>query len=240
MKAVVYGLIDKATKELRYIGKTCSKLEKRLYNHIWEAENSNYKTHKINWLNQLIENGDVPEIMVLEEYPSEETAYKAEQELIEYYKSIGCKLVNTLNGGQGPIGFSPSEETREKKRQAMKALNFGGENNPFYGRHHTEETKALLSEIGKSKPIYKRTQAHLDRMSKIHKGKKISEEQKAQLREANLHKMKPVKLLETGEVFESVVAASKATGCDKGNIAKCCNGKARSSMGLHFEYVKAE
>jgi group I intron endonuclease len=272
MKSIVYGLIDTDSRQLRYIGKTNNTPIYRLKQHISEAKRSDKPTVKMKWLRDLASLNKEPEIIILEEYESEEAAYQAEFELVKYYRSIGCELYNLCDGGGVPnnykhtpehkeyiskvlsgrskpegfgelvrqrmLGNNPSEATREKKRQAMKACNFGGENNPFYGRHHTEETKALLSEIGKTKPVYKRTQFHLDRMSEIHKGKKISEEQKAQLREANRHKMKQVRLLETGEIFESVKETSKATGCHPGNIAKCCNGKARSSMGLHFEYVK--
>lgn len=54
-------------------------------------------------------------------------------------------------------------------------MNRQGENNPFYGHKHTEETKALMSEREKGKV---RSQETRDKMSAAQKGKPKSEEQR--------------------------------------------------------------
>ena len=48
---------------------------------------------------------------------------------------------------------------------------------------------------------------------------------------------KEVVCIDTGEVFSSIRQASRATGIDFSNIAKCCNGKLKSAGRKHWKYV---
>ena len=48
---------------------------------------------------------------------------------------------------------------------------------------------------------------------------------------------KEVVCVDTGEIFSSIRQASRATGIDFSNIAKCCNGKLKSAGGCHWQYV---
>ena len=48
---------------------------------------------------------------------------------------------------------------------------------------------------------------------------------------------KEVVCIDTGEVFSSIRQASRATGIDFSNIAKCCNGKLKSPGRKHWRYV---
>ena len=48
---------------------------------------------------------------------------------------------------------------------------------------------------------------------------------------------KEVVCIDTGEVFSSIRQASRATGIDFSNIAKCCNGKLKSAGRLHWQYL---
>ena len=65
-------------------------------------------------------------------------------------------------------------------------MNRKGENNPFYGHKHTEETKALMSEKEKGKV---RSQETRDKMSSAKKGKPKSEEHRRKIGEAQLGKV---------------------------------------------------
>ena len=49
---------------------------------------------------------------------------------------------------------------------------------------------------------------------------------------------KPVKIVETGEVFESLKECADAIGGDNANISSCLSGKLKSHKGLHFETVE--
>jgi len=84
-----------------------------------------------------------------------------------------------------------TEEWINKRRKR-----FSGKNNPFYGKHHTEETKKKLSEMFKGRVIpeerkrkisktlkgRKFTKEHRDKISKALKGREFTEEWKEKLR----------------------------------------------------------
>lgn len=91
---------------------------------------------------------------------------------------VGCNLTR---GGEGTLGrhLRVSEETRRKISIAT-----AGMNNPFHGKHHSDETKARMrvSHTGK-----KLTSEHRENMRIAHigrpspnKGKRMSPEQLAQ------------------------------------------------------------
>lgn len=72
-------------------------------------------------------------------------------------------------GKPGRKGIPCSEEAKAKLRVKALERNISGENNPFFGKKHTEESKE------------KNRQAQLGR-TPWNKGKKMTEEQKAKMR----------------------------------------------------------
>lgn len=116
-----------------------------------------------------------------------------------------CKYPDGYNltaGGSGSKGFSPSKETRAKISKSLKGrptsrkgkplseehkaklsanhADFKGVNHPFYGKHHSPETCAKLSEFNKGKPS-------------PNKGKKMSNESKMKISIANKGRTSPNK-----------------------------------------------
>jgi hypothetical protein len=49
-------------------------------------------------------------------------------------------------------------------------------------------------------------------------------------------KIKKVLCIETGKIYESITAASIATGIDTGNICKCCKNERKKAGGYQWEY----
>jgi group I intron endonuclease len=101
---------------------------------------------------------------IIAENLTEEDAINMEIELIALYKTNCCKYknpsygYNMTDGGQGSSGHHHTDEARKKISMASKEhwddeeyrtlqteLRIG-ERNPFYGKQHTEETKARLRE----------------------------------------------------------------------------------------------
>ena len=79
-------------------------------------------------------------------------------------------------------GKHPSEESKKKNSEAHKGKRTG-EDNPFYGKHHSEETRKRLSN---SWDYDKHFSAETKkRLREAHKGKKFSEEHKKKIGEAN-------------------------------------------------------
>ena len=47
----------------------------------------------------------------------------------------------------------------------------------------------------------------------------------------------PIRIVETGEVFESLTECARRIGGDQGTISKCLAGKLATHLGYHFEYA---
>jgi len=109
-----------------------------------------------------------------------------------YIKELNTKVpygYNMTDGGEGVKGCNVSEETKKKLSENNK-----GENNPFYGRHHSEETKEFLKMINVGK---KWTEEQKKKMSETRKGRKMpprSEEWKMKQRESQKGKKRSEEL----------------------------------------------
>lgn len=116
--AVIYGLFDPLTTELRYVGKTLYSVKKRLKQHVFHTKNSALKT----WIDDLGAHGCRPEIAALEVVDSDEWQ-DAERFWIAYFRSIGANLLNAHEGGGASVRHS--EETLAvvaTKRRAWLAI----------------------------------------------------------------------------------------------------------------------
>lgn len=67
------------------------------------------------------------------------------------------------------------------------------------------------------------------------KGKRLSDEWRKHLSEAQPHK-RSVLCLETNIVYDSFAEAARKTGLDRSKIVSCCTGKRKSTGGFHFKY----
>ena len=143
----VYIHISPSNK--RYIGITSKKKVEYRWNNGKGYEHNIYFTNAINkygW--------DNFEHIIICRGLDKETAKWLEIELIREWDTTNReKGYNQTKGGDGMNGLSPSEETRKKMSKSRMGENNGmygvhryGEDNPFYGRQHTEEAKEKISE----------------------------------------------------------------------------------------------
>lgn len=109
-------------------------------------------------------------------------------------------------------GYAMTEELREKLRMARRgkklteeqrkarSLLFTGENNPFYGKKHTEETIKKLREINikisQTEEAKKRIKEAIALARLANLGKKRSEETKEKIRLSKLGKKRPLEVIE--------------------------------------------
>lgn len=105
---IIYGVCDPRTSQLRYVGKTRGRLTTRLYNHLRVKD----KTHRSNWFSKMEREKVLPEIFEIEVV---QDWREAERFWIAYFRSIGCKLVNTTFGGDGLSGAGPTSFKRGQK-----------------------------------------------------------------------------------------------------------------------------
>lgn len=87
-------------------------------------------------------------IEIIDEYLNEEESLQAETQFIKLFNSNNRDIgYNLTEGGEGSSGFKHSLESRQKMSQTKMAINLSGDNNPFYGQHHTEESRFKMSEF---------------------------------------------------------------------------------------------
>jgi len=126
----VYELRDPRDEECkpRYIGITIKDLNSRLSGHL-----TNYslktKTHKNNWIRDLLKEDVKPTIHLIEEVIGWSYACEVEKYYIKEFKDQGYNLTNVTDGGEGSVGIIVREDTRAKLSK-----NSSGSNNPMFGK----------------------------------------------------------------------------------------------------------
>ena len=130
---------------------------------------------------------------------------------INYYDSYNQGYNQTL-GGIGSKGYKHSDASKDKIAKAFKAYR-ESPNCAFY------------------------TQEYKDNMSKAMKQRIISEEHKLNLRLGNMNRYIPIKCIDTGEIFESIKAASIRYKVCSSSLVKACKGKLVRVGGMRWEYL---
>jgi hypothetical protein len=146
---------------------------------------------------------DKSKIIQLKKNLTEEEAFNHEIYMIAVFgrKDLGTGiLLNKSDGGEGRSGYIPTEELKINQSKRMSGKNnpmYGkrGEECPWYGRKHTEETKNKISKslTGENHNFYgkRHKEETKQKMSENKKGEKNSfygrkhtEESKRKMREA--------------------------------------------------------
>lgn len=102
----------------RYVGKTIHPLDNRLARHFREAVRE--KHHRAYWLAQLLRGGRASEVQIELIEEVEGDGCEAERKWIKEYRDRGYDLVNNTDGGEGILGFTFSEESRQKMSRSQK------------------------------------------------------------------------------------------------------------------------
>ena len=105
------------------------------------------------------------------------------------------------------------------------------------GRHHSEKTREKLRHVNLGKH-------YSDEINKKkgRPGRKLSDETKQKISTSKknaeyiIKSRKPVKCIETGQIWESIEDAEKETGLQ---VSKCCRGLYLNTGNLHFEFINA-
>lgn len=219
----IYIHINKLNNKV-YIGQTCQKPQKR-----WD-NGKGYQTSS-KFYNAILKYGwDNFQHKILFTNLSLEEANKKEQELIQQYHSTEDQYGYNLTSGG--LNFKHSEQTKKKigqsnhialqgnkwsqhQRQIM-SQKFKGQGNPFYGKHHSQQSKKKISQsrkgknVGQEHPFYGKhhTQESLQKISQSRKSKGG----------------KRVKCINTGEVFPTMMDAARWCGLkNASSIGQICN-----------------
>ena len=183
----IYCLIDPRDNSVRYIGWTHRALDYRLKEHIYESKgNRNKKNcHRYNWIRKLLAENMFPIISLVEE-----TVYSKRVEREKYWiKYYGREtLVNSTDGGEGTLGWSPSKEQREDASRKLKGKTPWNKGIPM-----REESRIRLSNSNMGYPAWnkglkmdegfcKKISLAMKGRPASNKGVPMSEEQKDKLR----------------------------------------------------------
>lgn len=110
----IYALIDPETDEIRYIGKS-NNAQNRLKHHILDRIKKKLPVSV--WINDLMEKGMRPTLVVLERVVDWE---EAEIRLIAVSRARGDRLLNVADGGNQP--YCSTEQRRKNAEKLNKKL----------------------------------------------------------------------------------------------------------------------
>ena len=96
---LIYGLIERNSGRLFYVGKTHKRREHRLREHVEAAmDGSDYPVHQ--HIRRVIEAGDPPEIFVLQVVKPTNSWQAAERQQILHWRNVSHKLLPVLHRAQ--------------------------------------------------------------------------------------------------------------------------------------------
>ena len=129
-------------------------------------------------------------IIFLKQNLTEEEAFKHEIYMIAVLgrKDLGTGILhNRTDGGDGTSGFTHDEETKKILSEKLK-----GENNPMYGKSHSQKSKRKISEENKGKLMGEKNPCYGRKGEKHpHYGKKHTEEYKTKMSEERMGEKNP-------------------------------------------------
>ena len=127
------------------------------------------------------------------------------------YEAFLIAMLDTINNGYNSSEYSNYGFTEETKKKLSEAMT--GENNPLFGKHHSDETKRKIAESQTGKHPSDETRR---KMSESHGVNGILQYSKS------------------GEFiaeFPSIMEAERQTACSAPHICACCKGKCKSCGG---------
>jgi len=138
----IYALADPITDEVRYVGKA-DRVNVRYLTHLREAK-SGKDSYKCNWIRQVIKNGQLPKLIVLEEIDQEHWK-KAEIYYIGEFKKLGHNLTNIAKGGEGFETGYVQDHLFTMKKYLGKRYNELKKSNNFALLNRVATTMSLLA-----------------------------------------------------------------------------------------------
>lgn len=239
----------------KYVGQTRS-----FYKRMSQYKKGNFNKYMGNAINKYgLENFD---ITILEKDVDFYSLDEREQYWLDFYKSYESENgYNICHIASSTFGFKHSDKTKEELSNMVKqryvdnpelVQMLQSENNPMYGKKHSDEWRKEHSEhirnkwenkeyrkiqtermIGENNPMYGvRLTGELNGMH----GKTHNQETRDKI-SANLKHKRKVKCIETGVIYDSITQASRLTNITRIGIGAVCRKKLKTSGGLHWEYL---
>lgn len=204
---IIYAFKNKINGKM-YVGQTTRTLEERTNEHLRHNKTAFDKALSKYGISNF-------EYKVIDTATTIEELNTKEIYWIKKLNSLAPNGYNLCFGGNNTLGYNHRKDTKEKMRLAKKGK-FEGENNPFYGKKHTEETRKKMREAW--------TDSRKEKLVQMTKTRKT-------------HTVK-VRNVDTGEVFNSIKAAGEKYNIKPTHITRVCKGKRKTTGGFRWEYIK--
>ena len=164
----VFGVVYLITNKINgkpYVGQTTQKLERRIKEHKRSDLYIDRAIRKYGWENFTVE--------VLKVCGSKEELDYWEKYFIKARNTRSPNGYNLTDGGEGTVGIKLTPEHCAKivaahtgkplsaEHRAKIGASISGEKNPFFGKTHTDEARAIMSEIHLGETPYKNLIAEL-------------------------------------------------------------------------------
>lgn len=242
----IYALSDPRTSIVRYVGVTF-RSKRRFNEHLSRAMRGG-KTYRDCWIRSLINQGIRPLYQVIE-CGMGDGWQDRERFWIAHYR-IGGKLTNLTDGGDGTPGLPPSEKCRKAVSLAHKGVPYPpGRVSAMLGKRHTPEAVEKIRSAGMGRKHSDEAKAKVSRARKGKKpaastiaasvaaraGKKLTEEHKAKIA-ATTQNRKSVLVVETGQIFDSITAASKVLMVSEASVNQAIRKGCRC-RGNHLRFL---
>jgi group I intron endonuclease len=220
-----------------YIGYTTTTLKNRIKAHYYCSRSQNKSN---NYFKNALSKYKKEDFKWYVLYESKELAKLIEQEkyFVQLLESNNRKYgYNLTTGGEIP---NFNEEVCKKISNKAKQRNLNGKNNPFFGKHHSEEQRTLWSETRKGKvnnPDFKNhSQETKNILSQkaIDKWKALNDEEKQLFRDKH---SKSIICLNNGMKFKSLIEASITLNINKASISHQLTNRAKTAGGFQFKYL---
>lgn len=218
MRGVVYKITNLVNGKI-YVGQTIRTLERRWYHHVYCA----LKGGKDKFARAIRKYGAdafVPEVL-------EETDMldEKEREFIRLFDSVKKGYNTKIGGDGGPHHASTKKKIARANRK----------------RVWTKEMRATMSLAIKKwhnkRGFVPKSEEFRRKISEANRGRKMPEASKKHFQEYNNKKKKPVLCLDTGEIFESIMAACKKMNLNDGHLRMHLKGRHSHIKGYCFAYL---
>lgn len=230
----IYTLLEPGTNDIRYVGVTHRAPRQRLCEHISKANcRARGRSHRECWIRSLLKRGLRPAVEVIERGEGEAWP-EVEMKWIAIYRSLGARLVNATDGGDGTSGHKWSAEERAAIGERTRNIHRGMKRTPESRALMSETQKriyARMREEGTTRPPRIVTDELREKLSVAQRGKKVSPAARARMSERNKQrgaetreKLRQAVLRRPEEVRQAFAQANKGRKFSDEHRAKIAEG----------------
>jgi group I intron endonuclease len=230
----VYCAYNRLTKKC-YIGYTQSTLYRRILSHYNKSRNNITNNHFHNALLKYDKSDFEWYVLYINDNIDELKA--SESDYIKKFNSNNRDFgYNSSTGGEN-VTFN--EDICEKISSKAKSRNLVGKNNPFYGKHHSDETRKRWSEIRKGKCNnlgYKHSNEIKQKMKIAQNKSRTNPNVLLNMSLAQKGK-KAIMCIESGQQYNSIGEAARTLNIPKAGIKNVLHNRAKSTKGYTFKFI---